>query len=221
MKSFILLAALAFSGVAAAESCRAGIEGRSGIEAVFDGRGYDYNSACMDAQRQCKQELAMRQRGGRSPHLSCRILSIQPTPPRPVPPRPIPVPPRGENCVANMKARDGRIIDTFMGVSMTHKLACDEATRKCERDLFERQRSGRNPYAYCEIERGYNPNPFPTFYGSCNFEKVDRFGYINQRFYASATGYSQYEATETACRDAERQCQVTVFGRSEYCRKAF
>ena len=120
-----------------------------------------------------------------------------------------------------MKDRFGGIIESFMGVSMTRGLACDEATRKCERELFERQRSGRNPYAYCEVERGYNPNPYPTFYGSCNVEKIGRFGRSIQTFFGSATGTSQYDANENACHDAERQCQVTVFARGEYCRRSF
>ena len=222
MKALLLLAALVYSGFAAAETCEAVLEhSRSGrIEGVFRGFGYDYRSACTDAQTQCKVALA--RQGGRNPMLQCRITSMQPTPPRPTPPRPIPgpVPPRGENCVANLKDRRGNIIDRFVGISVVRRAACEDALRKCQFDLDLRHRDGRNPFAYCEVERGYQPDPYPTYFGACTVEKVDRFGYITQRFYATANGYSQYEAEQTACVDAERQCSNTVYSRSEYCRRA-
>ncbi|GAB4011535.1 MAG: hypothetical protein Fur0010_06180 [Bdellovibrio sp.] len=220
MKALILLAALGFSTFAAAETCEAVLEhSRSGrIEGVYRGFGYDYRSACTEAQTQCKMDLA--RRGGRNPMLQCRITSMQPTPPRPTPPRPIPVPPRGESCVANLKNRHGHIIERFASVSVVRRAACEDALRKCQIDLNIRHRDGRNPYAYCEVERGYQPDPYPTFFGACTVEKLDRFGYITQRFYATATGYSQFEAEQSACTDAERQCSVTIYDRLEYCRRA-
>ncbi|MBK7961942.1 MAG: hypothetical protein IPK04_12540 [Bdellovibrionales bacterium] len=61
----------------------------------------------------------------------------------------------GRGCEVELRTRNGGFLQSFYGRD------CNEALWQCEEELDYRRRTGRNPYARCEIVRPYPPPPPP------------------------------------------------------------
>lgn len=198
-KMMTLLAALLFS-TAAYSYCTVALQDsytRSDVQ-----RFTSYS--CQEAQAQCKMAMA-RVRYPRPLH--CRIVANNPIPPRPVPP--VPVPPRTDVCEYSIVTHrgNGHILESFREFGRD---ACWFAQRKCDDALWERQRRGQNPGAVCErtdLRRPY-PNPTPVVTRSCEVERRDRFNYLMQVHYGTATGTQGTGVGQRACDQAMSQCHA-------------
>ena len=124
------------------------------------------------------------------------------------------------SCSADMVRRGGagRTIDTFFGQSYGHgryarQEACDQARRRCMRDLRHRQRNGRNLRAVCLVQgrRGGGMGPGRvqvTRHCSTALVESDRWGsYTVDRFHAQAIGPRGTGVKARACEKSQRKCQ--------------
>lgn len=59
----------------------------------------------------------------------------------------------GRGCLVELRTYDGGFLQAFRGRD------CNEALWQCEDELDYRHRTGRNPYARCEIVEQYPPRP--------------------------------------------------------------
>ena len=104
---------------------------------------------------------------------------------------------RYQQCTAGMETRRGNIIQRFMASGQDRYQACQNARRRCQRELNYRQREGRNPYARCITLDSRRPR----YEVSCRASMHTRRGNLIQSF----TGRGHDRAS--ACQSARRSCQ--------------
>lgn len=197
------------STAAFADYCTADmVNRRGGIITSSDAYGFNRQDACSNALRQCNQDLRQRQRWGQNPAATCQLRNRRPGPrPRP----------GAFTCNATMRRGNGAFITSFSGRSRFSRTdACTEARRACNQDLRWRQRQGRNPRAYCDVDgRGGRPGrDFVT--RSCTVDRYGRRSGFVQSHFGQASGRRGTGVKQRACADAMRQCQRSTV-RRQYC----
>ena len=121
-------------------------------------------------------------------------------------------------CEAGIETVRGKIVDYFSDGHWNREGACNGALTSCERELYKRQRNGRNPRAVCVV---LNDGRNPKYRGkrrSCTYRLVD-YGYYSHtvdHITRWASGYSRSEAKQRACRKARKACERRAY-RSQSC----
>lgn len=164
--------------------------------------GYTKNEACREALRECNMEKVRRDYDSRYYGAYCEIDTFSN-------PNPFPTPGDRDTCEYELRTRNGRVIDTFVGRGRHSGYACNDARRECELKLDQLNRQGRNQQAYCAQASGRGDGRDRYETQTCSVERVNtRMGRVIEIHTATSTGPRGSDVKREACSQAQRECEI-------------